>query len=479
MKKELLRISNGTKKTGSLTVLKDFNLSVHEGEIVMILGGNMLEMRTVFDIITGETDLSSGQIHVQGKSVSRNGSMRGWKHKTVDMEFYNLMVDNLSITDNFFLCTDHKVPFFARDKQNRQVLQALLREFSVEIDPDQPVESLRLLQRAQLLLLKQYYYNPEKPVVLEQRTQLMSEAEVTELLDLMNHLKQRGMTFLMLDYSAGNFLREKERFDRVVVISGAITAFQKEVRFITEEETAFLKKEEWLTVQQELDPAPDEETVVLELKDVTTQALDGVNYRIRRGEISVISYAGYEPGEEMYKLLIGETGYESGSLLIDEKPSRAMTRYARTEEGVWGIRAFQEDADLLPNITLPDNLGLPRGLKIGEIWYHPRYRRYLARAVEALCGEGSAKKTLKELSPQEKITVRLQAIKMAKPKVIVCLNLLSSVDEQLRESLVEQFVALAKSGCAIILLSHLKEVRQKKQYTQWKLGIDGKLLKTE
>lgn len=70
MKRELIRLENVVKSFGSLTVLDEINLTIHENEFVTLLGPSGCGKTTLLRIIGGFETPDSGQIIFDGKDIT-------------------------------------------------------------------------------------------------------------------------------------------------------------------------------------------------------------------------------------------------------------------------------------------------------------------------------------------------------------------------------------------------------------------------
>ncbi|GAB4533476.1 MAG: sn-glycerol-3-phosphate ABC transporter ATP-binding protein UgpC [Roseibium sp.] len=65
-----ISIKNLTLSFGALTVLKDLNLDVGQGEFLVLLGSSGCGKSTLLNCIAGLLDISGGQIHIGGRNVT-------------------------------------------------------------------------------------------------------------------------------------------------------------------------------------------------------------------------------------------------------------------------------------------------------------------------------------------------------------------------------------------------------------------------
>ncbi|MGO2153192.1 MAG: ATP-binding cassette domain-containing protein, partial [Brevibacterium aurantiacum] len=66
---EAITFAGVTKSFGHKTVLQEFDLSVHRGEVFALLGANGAGKTTVINILTTLENTDSGAVHVMGVDV--------------------------------------------------------------------------------------------------------------------------------------------------------------------------------------------------------------------------------------------------------------------------------------------------------------------------------------------------------------------------------------------------------------------------
>ncbi len=100
---------------GVIKALDDINLSINEGELVIILGDSGAGKSTALNLLGGMDIVTSGDIIVNGKNISKMNDYELTSYRRNDIgfvfQFYNL-VQNLTIIENVELATQiSKNPF--------------------------------------------------------------------------------------------------------------------------------------------------------------------------------------------------------------------------------------------------------------------------------------------------------------------------------------------------------------------------------
>ena len=67
---ESVSIKNLDLNFGSVEVLKNLNLDVHQGEFIVLLGSSGCGKSTLLNCIAGLLDVSDGQIFINGNNVT-------------------------------------------------------------------------------------------------------------------------------------------------------------------------------------------------------------------------------------------------------------------------------------------------------------------------------------------------------------------------------------------------------------------------
>ena len=104
---KLIEIKNVYKvfKTGKIknTVLNDINLSIEEGEILIILGPSGSGKTTLLNVVSGLDKITKGKISYNGKNISKYSDIKMTKFRKKNLGFifqtYNLL-EHLNVYEN-------------------------------------------------------------------------------------------------------------------------------------------------------------------------------------------------------------------------------------------------------------------------------------------------------------------------------------------------------------------------------------------
>ena len=98
----ILEAKNVSKFFGTITALKDANLSLRSGEVLGVVGDNGAGKSTLMKVLSGLYNPSEGSIYFEGKEVFFS-SPRDSQNLGIEMVYQDLsLAENLPIGDNIF-----------------------------------------------------------------------------------------------------------------------------------------------------------------------------------------------------------------------------------------------------------------------------------------------------------------------------------------------------------------------------------------
>lgn len=229
---EVLRIENVSKYYGDNKVLKQVNLTIHEGEVVSLVGENGAGKSTLMNVLFGmeviqKTGGYEGKIYVEGKEVriSSPSMALGLGIGMVHQEF--MLIDDFSIVENVKLnkentekgifsgLFDRKLDFLDR-KAMGQDTRAALDKVGLTVDEWMPVAGLSVAHRQFVEIAKVLDSKMTKLLIFDEPTAVLTEKESEELLEIIKGLSQKGVACLFISH----------KLEEVVRISDHITVMR-------------------------------------------------------------------------------------------------------------------------------------------------------------------------------------------------------------------------------------------------------------
>ncbi|KAA2254848.1 amino acid ABC transporter ATP-binding protein [Solihabitans fulvus] len=210
----MIRMAGVDKFFGPLHVLKDVNLEVPKGQVVVVLGPSGSGKSTLCRTINRLEPVSSGTIEVDGKPLPAEGKELARLRADVGMVFqsFNLFAHK-SIVDNVLLAPVkvRKTPA----AEARRTAMELLDRVGIANQADKFPAQLSGGQQQRAAIARALAMRP-KVMLFDEPTSALDPEMVNEVLDVMTALAKEGMTMLVVTHEMG-FARKAAH--RVVFMS--------------------------------------------------------------------------------------------------------------------------------------------------------------------------------------------------------------------------------------------------------------------
>jgi glutamate transport system ATP-binding protein len=210
----MIRMKAVDKFFGPLHVLKDINLDVPKGEVVVVLGPSGSGKSTLCRAINRLEPINSGEIQVDGKPLPAEGKELARLRADVGMVFqsFNLFAHK-TIVDNVLLAPI-KVRKVAKDEARKHAME-LLERVGIANQADKYPAQLSGGQQQRAAIARALAMRP-KVMLFDEPTSALDPEMVQEVLDVMTSLAKEGMTMLVVTHEMG-FARKAA--DRVIFMS--------------------------------------------------------------------------------------------------------------------------------------------------------------------------------------------------------------------------------------------------------------------
>lgn len=194
----VIELKNVDKHFGSLHVLKDINLSVHKGEVVVVIGPSGSGKSTLCRTINRMETIDSGQILIDGELLPEEGKELAKLRSEVGMVFqsFNLfahktILDNVAIAPIDVL----KKP----KKEARAEAMELLKRVGVDTQASKVPAQLSGGQQQRVAIARALAMHP-KAILFDEPTSALDPEMINEVLDVMTSLAKEGMTMVIVTH---------------------------------------------------------------------------------------------------------------------------------------------------------------------------------------------------------------------------------------------------------------------------------------
>ncbi|MCV7228865.1 amino acid ABC transporter ATP-binding protein [Mycolicibacterium komossense] len=214
----MIAIRDVNKHFGSLHVLKDINLEVARGQVVVVLGPSGSGKSTLCRTINRLETIDSGHIAIDGEELPAEGRKLAQLRSDVGMVFqsFNLFAHK-TILENVTLAPV-KVRGVSKDEARERAM-ALLDRVGIANQADKYPAQLSGGQQQRVAIARSLAMEP-KVMLFDEPTSALDPEMINEVLAVMTGLAEEGMTMLVVTHEMGFARRAANRV--VFMADGAI-----------------------------------------------------------------------------------------------------------------------------------------------------------------------------------------------------------------------------------------------------------------
>jgi branched-chain amino acid transport system ATP-binding protein len=207
----LLQLKSINKTFNNFCALDNIDFSVSEGEIVGLVGPNGAGKTTLFNLISGRYKPSSGNILFNGIDIT-NLKPHAICHLGISRTFQSSRpFPRMNVWQNVLV--GHvfgKESSFRSRPEDRQAATELLYLVGIAHKADTPAGQLTLSEQRRLDLARALATRP-KLLLLDEVAAGFSPVLIKQAIDLINSVRKRGVTLLIIDHFLNLSLKVSDR----------------------------------------------------------------------------------------------------------------------------------------------------------------------------------------------------------------------------------------------------------------------------
>ena len=207
----MVQIEHLKKNYGSLEVLKDINLDIHEGEVVVLLGPSGSGKSTLLRCINQLEEATDGTIIVDNVELTSKTTDINKARENIGMVFQHFnLFNNKNVIDNITIAptTLH----IKSAKEAEETAKYLLDRIGLSDKAHAYPSQLSGGQKQRVAIARSLAMDP-KLMLFDEPTSALDPEMVGEVLDVMKELAKNGMTMIVVTHEIG-FAREVA--DRII-----------------------------------------------------------------------------------------------------------------------------------------------------------------------------------------------------------------------------------------------------------------------
>ena len=354
-----LRLEGITKRFPGILACDRVSLEVRRGEALALVGENGAGKSTLMNVLAGLYQPDEGRILLDGRPVRFGSPEEAFAHG-VGMVHQNFMlVPSMTVAENVALGLKalHRGFRLEVDEARRRVRE-VSEHHQLPVNPDAPVWQLSVGEQQRVELVKTLCLGA-RLLILDEPTSALTPQETEDLLSRL----QRMQSELAIIFISHKLNEVKALSDRVTILRhGRVVYGGSTADHSTAELAALMTGRELVPQRNERSGTAGEEILAVEGLRVRGDrghlAVDGLDLRLREGEILGLAGVSGNGQRELADALAGLRPVESGSIrLLGSEVANATPRRI-IGMGMGYVPEDRHHEGIVPSFSVQENLVL-------------------------------------------------------------------------------------------------------------------------
>ncbi|MCJ8013301.1 ABC transporter ATP-binding protein [Paenibacillus sp. KQZ6P-2] len=359
-----------TKRFPGIVANDSISLKLQKGEIHALLGENGAGKSTLMNIVFGLYQPDEGSIELNGKPVMIDSPNKAIELGIGMVHQHFKLVKPFTVTENIVLGMEPKKMGIQLDyKTSVAKIKKLSDQYGLKVDPNARIQDISVGMQQRVEILKTLYRGANI-LIFDEPTAVLTPQEISELMAIMKRLVEEGKSIILITH----------KLKEIMQISDTVTIIRrgKVIDTVKTAETnpnELAEKMVGRNVSFKVDKKPAEpKGTVLEVKDLTLKnkdgigVLNGLNLKVRAGEILGIAGVDGNGQSELIEALTGLGHVDSGNIELNGKDITNKSPRQITESGVSHIPEDRHKHGLVLDFSMSENMVL-------ETYYQAPYNK--------------------------------------------------------------------------------------------------------
>lgn len=432
-------------------VLTDINLTIAKGKIYALVGENGAGKSSIFKSILGMVSPSSGEIFFCNESITNLG-VRAVLNRGISMIHQELMLfPELSIAENLFIGREKELDISSQKKANKRAKEHF-DQFGIEVDVEKPLKSLSIAQQQLVEIMRAIIQNAQL-ILMDEPTSSLSEKEVGIFHELIQKLKERGVTIVFTSHKMEEVLSFSDQI--VVLRDGQVVA-----EYVSDQVTASELVEKM--VGRELNDfypkmASNPGATLLALSDLTVDGqFSSVNLEIKSGEILGLAGIVGAGRTEIAHSIMGMTKLNRGTMHWKGESYTPQQPYDAHRAGIVYLGEDRKVDGIVPEMSVRENMTAGILAKFSKLnWIQTAKEKSstdeMRNALEIK--STSNEQAIHQLSGGNQQKVLFSRLMLHNPSLLILDEPTRGIDVYSKFELYKLILSFKKEGKGILLIS--------------------------
>lgn len=448
-----LEVVGVSKAFPGVRALRDVSLRIDAGEVLALIGENGAGKSTLMKILAGIEQPDAGVLKIEGQPRVFDSPSDAIRSGIALIHQELNLHEGLTVAENLFLGREpHRGGWIRRQALRDQAAAALAR-VGFEISPQTPLGNLSVAAR-QLVEIARALASGARIVIMDEPTSSLTTTEAERLFELVEGLKQEGVSVVYISHRLGEVIRLA---DRVEVLRDGCHAGSLSGDAISHD--AMVSAMVGRQTNRLFDRRPTgigKVRLAVDSLRLSHQTAAAISFEVRAGEMVGITGLVGSGRSELVEAIFGLRDVVSGTVSVDgDKLARDDVRASMAS----GLALVSEDrkqtgllveSSVLENITLAALADSPQAPWLDRSWQRRSSRTLIDRLRVKTPSEHA---TVASLSGGNQQKVALAKWLLREPRVLMLDEPTRGVDIGAKQEIYELLQQLTEQGLAILFVS--------------------------
>ncbi|WP_131114320.1 sugar ABC transporter ATP-binding protein [Lichenihabitans psoromatis] len=451
----ILEMRHISKTFPGVKALSNVELTLHQGEILALMGENGAGKSTLMKILSGAYQADAGsEIRINGKPVTINGPLQA-RDAGISIIYQELALSpNLSVAENIYLGREpRRGGLIDRAKMMRES-SGVLKRLGATFEPQTLVSLLSIAER-QLVEIARAVHANSRILVMDEPTTALSSRETDRLFATVRQLRQDGMAIIYISHRMAEVY---ELSDRVTILRdgtyvGTIDRAEMTPEVVVKmmvgrDISSFYKKDH--RFQATAEP-------ILEVSHIGDgRRVHDVSFSLHAGEVLGLAGLVGAGRTELARILFGADPHTTGEIKLAGKPVTIRSPQDAIDAGLVYLTEDRKAEGVLLDMSVRDNINLMicgKDAKAGVLDLKHGAERAKAAIAAMTIRVASADVNVGSLSGGNQQKVLLSRLLETKPVVLILDEPTRGVDVGAKSEIYRIIDDLAKAGAGVLVIS--------------------------
>ena len=353
----LIEVKDCVMEFPGVKALEQVNFTLMPGECHALVGENGAGKSTLSKCITGENQMTKGELYVQGEKIKtasytvRESQARGIA--IVHQEF--TLMEDMTGVENIFVGRYEKrhghIDWKALDERADELMKKMQCDVNLKI----PVKHLRTAEKQIIQLAKALLDNP-RILIFDELTAVLQEKDIQNIFRIISVLRGQGIGIIYISHRLDEVFSCCDSF--TVLCDGKYISSGK----VSDVDYDGLVK---LIIGRELEniyPPINEDLgdVILKVENLTApKAFREINLTVRAGEVVGLAGLLGAGKTELVQAIFGNHKIVSGKISVKGKPVKIKSPWQAIRLGMGLVPDERRTLGLIMKFDIKDNTTLP------------------------------------------------------------------------------------------------------------------------